>query len=154
MTTATQHTAPAAESTQDELRSNLQAAGLRVTGPRLTALKILQQGGHFSAERVFDEVRDSLPGTSLQTVYGVLDALCNTGLARKIELAGGGAALFEAHKHDNHHHLVCRVCGRVDDVPCDLGEAPCLHPPTNSGFEIDQADVTFYGLCSDCRANN
>ncbi|MGO1435037.1 MAG: Fur family transcriptional regulator [Canibacter sp.] len=151
MNTTTHPAASAAQASQEELRSSLQSAGLRVTGPRLTALQVLRQGGHLSAERVFAQVRDSLAGTSLQTVYGVLEALCATGLARKIELAGGGAALFEANKHDNHHHLVCRICGRVNDVPCDLGEAPCLHPPTDSGFEIDEADVTFYGLCGDCR---
>lgn len=151
MATTTDSAALAAQTSQGELRSILQAAGLRVTGPRLTALHVLRQGGHLSAERVFTEVRDSLAGTSLQTVYGVLDAFCATGLARKIELAGGGAALFEANRHDNHHHLVCRVCGRVTDVPCDLGEAPCLHPPVDSGFDIDEAEVTFYGLCSTCR---
>lgn len=147
--TQSHDTATEAEA-REALRAALQGAGLRITGPRLAVLEVLLRGGHLSAERVFAEVRSTLSGTSLQTVYGVLEALCKADLARKIELAGGSAAYYEANKHDNHHHMVCRLCGRVEDTPCDFGVSPCLHPRDTAGFAIETAEITFYGACRAC----
>src|SRR5690625_4832314 len=95
----------------------LHTAGLRTTAPRRAVLGVLQQGGHFSAAEIFDLVREDLPGTSLQAVYGVLGAFTGAGITRKIDLEGG-SALFEIRRDDNHHHLLCMECGRVEDVPC------------------------------------
>ncbi|ROS60940.1 Fur family ferric uptake transcriptional regulator [Frigoribacterium sp. PhB160] len=128
----------------------LRDAGLRVTAPRLAVLAALDGLPHASADAVFGRVALALPGTSLQAVYGVLAALAGAGLVRRIEPAGS-AALYELRTGDNHHHVVCTVCGDVADVDCVVGHAPCLTPSNDAGFVVQTAEVTFWGLCSRCR---
>lgn len=127
----------------------LSAAGLRSTATRRAALDLLAEGGHLEASEVYERILTELPGTSLQAVYGVLGALTDAGLARRIA-HDGGPARYEARVGDNHHHLVCRSCGRMEDVPCVVGSAPCLTPAETHGFIVDAAEVTFLGLCSEC----
>lgn len=135
----------------DTLAAGIRSAGLKVTAQRLAVLQALADSPHATAERVFAAVREGLPGTSLQAVYGVLTAFTSAGLVRRIEPAGS-AALFERRVGDNHHHLVCTGCGAVHDVDCVVGEAPCLTPSDARGFAVAAAEVTFWGLCPSCRA--
>jgi Fe2+ or Zn2+ uptake regulation protein len=128
----------------------LRSRGLRVTRPRLAVLEVLSGGGHLDVEEITERVRGRIDSVSTQAVYDVLGALARAGLARRIEPAGGPAR-FEARAGDNHHHVVCRGCGEVADVDCVAGQAPCLDPDATHGFEIDEAEVTFWGLCPDCR---
>ncbi|HET6393828.1 MAG TPA: Fur family transcriptional regulator [Blastococcus sp.] len=128
----------------------LRAAGLRVTRPRLSVLDVLAHRPHADADTVVTGARAQHPTLSPQTVYGVLDALVSGGLARRIEPAGA-PALFELRVGDNHHHLVCRSCGAVADVDCAVGAAPCLSPSDAAGFVVDEAEVVFWGLCSNCQ---
>lgn len=134
----------------EELVLALRAAGLKVTAPRLAVLAALRQSPHSSADRVFQAVRSELPGTSAQAVYGVLGALTEAGLARRFD-PPGSAALFECRVGDNHHHLLCIRCGKVADVDCVVGAAPCLSPSDDSGFAVLSAEVTFNGICPQCR---
>ncbi len=127
--------------------ARLSAAGLRSTAPRRAVLETLSRGGHLDAS----EVSRHLPGTSLQAIYGVLGALTDAGLLRRID-PDGGPARYEARVDDNHHHLVCTGCGRIEDVPCVVGAAPCLAPAELHGFAIDTAEVTFRGRCAECQA--
>src|SRR6185369_8474261 len=127
----------------------LRSAGLRVTRPRLAVLEILGEGGHLEVDEIAKRVRDRLDSVSTQAVYDVLGALSRAGLARRIEPAGS-AALFEARTGDNHHHVVCRGCGAVGDVDCVVGSAPCLDPNQTHGFDVDEAEVTYWGLCPAC----
>jgi len=136
--------------TTSDSTDRLRAAGLRVTAPRLAVLDSLEGLPHASADAVFARVALGLPGTSLQAVYGVLAALTGAGLVRRIEPAGS-AALYELRTGDNHHHVVCSVCGTVADVDCVVGHAPCLTPSNDSGFTVQTAEVTFWGLCPACR---
>ena len=135
-------------STGEEL---LREHGLRVTRPRLTVLDVLTQGGHLEVDEIARKVRERIESVSTQAVYDVLAALSRAGLARRIEPAGGPAR-FEARVGDNHHHVVCRSCGAIEDVDCEVGERPCLEPATGHGFEVDEAEVTFWGLCPACQA--
>jgi Fe2+ or Zn2+ uptake regulation protein len=128
----------------------LRAAGLRVTAARLAVLTSLREGGHQGVEAITDTVRQRLGTISTQGVYDALRALSAAGLVRRIEPAGS-PALFEARTGDNHHHLVCRSCGAVEDVDCAVGRAPCLHPATTSGYLVDEADVTYWGICGACQ---
>ncbi|WEO78240.1 Fur family transcriptional regulator [Cryobacterium sp. SO2] len=139
---------PAATDPAAEIR----AAGLKVTAPRLAVLTGLTDSAHATAEQLFDTVSAGLPGTSLQAVYGVLNAFTTAGLVRRIEPAGS-AALFERRVGDNHHHLICTGCRSVTDVECVVGEAPCLTPGDSAGFIVQTAEVTFWGLCPDCQAH-
>ncbi|MBL3698901.1 transcriptional repressor [Leucobacter luti] len=129
----------------------MSAAGLRSTAPRRAVLEILAEGGHWEASDMYERLREQLPGTSLQAVYGVLSALTEAGLARRISPVGGPAQ-YEAHVGDNHHHLVCRDCGRMEDVPCVVGSAPCLTPSDTHGFVVETANITFLGRCAACAA--
>lgn len=130
----------------------LRNAGLRVTAPRLATLAVVERHQHADADTIAGHVRTQLGTVSKQAVYDVLHALTDVGLVRRISV-NGRRALFETHRHDNHHHLVCRECGRVEDVHCATGKAPCLHVATGQdyGFAIDEAEVIYRGLCPECR---
>jgi Fur family ferric uptake transcriptional regulator len=133
----------------------LRAAGLRVTGPRLAVHAVLESGRadgrHLTAADVAAGVRARTDGVSTQAVYDCLDALARAGLVRRIEPAGQ-SALYETRVGDNHHHLVCRGCGRTVDVDCTHGAAPCLTPAADHGFVVDEAEVVYWGRCPDCAA--
>ena len=132
--------------------ARLRGIGLRATGPRLATLAVLAGGGHLTVEEIAVGVRARLGTVSIQAIYDVLRALGEAGLVRRIEPAGS-PALFEARVGDNHHHLVCRECGAVVDVDCVAGEAPCLEPHRHAGYLVDEAEVTFWGLCPSCRGD-
>jgi Fe2+ or Zn2+ uptake regulation protein len=134
-------------STGEEL---LRAHGLRVTRPRLAVLDVLTEGGHLEVDDIARRARARLDSVSTQAVYDVLGALSRAGLARRLEPAGSPAR-FEARVGDNHHHIVCRGCGAIADVDCVVGERPCLTPTGRHGFEVDEAEVTFWGLCEACQ---
>lgn len=140
----------ATNSQQEILEGRLRLAQLKVTAPRVAVLGVLSGHGHWDAESVFSVVVTSLPKTSLQAVYGVLAALVAAGLVRKIEPAGS-SALYEARVGDNHHHMVCLNCKRVEDVDCVVGESPCLTPSNMNGFALQSAEITFWGLCAQCQ---
>lgn len=130
----------------------LRSRGLRVTRPRLAVLEVLgESNSHLDVDQVVVQVRARLDSVSTQAVYDVLGALSRAGLARRVEPAGS-PALFEARAGDNHHHVVCRGCGMIADVDCAVGQAPCLDPSNAAGFEVDEAEVTFWGLCPACQA--
>lgn len=133
--------------TGEELLRN---RGMRATKPRLATLEVLAQGGHLDVDEIIQRVRERLNKVSVQTVYDVLGALSRAGLARRIEPAGS-PALYEARAGDNHHHVVCRGCGAIEDVDCVVGRAPCLDPSAAPRFEVDEAEVTFWGLCPSCQ---
>jgi Fur family ferric uptake transcriptional regulator len=129
----------------------LRERGLRVTRPRLAVLEALAEGGHLEVEDVATRVRSRLDSISTQAIYDILGALSRAGLARRIEPAGSPAR-FESRVGDNHHHIVCRGCGEIADVDCVVGERPCLTPSEGHGFDVDEAEVTFWGLCPSCQA--
>lgn len=130
---------------EDELRAH----GLRVTAARLAVLDAVEAQQHADADDVLRAARAALGSVSVQAVYDVLNTLTDKGLVRRIEPAGHPAR-YERRLGDNHHHVVCRACGTVADVDCTVGHAPCLTPSSTSGFRIDTAEVTFWGLCPDC----
>jgi Fur family transcriptional regulator, stress-responsive regulator len=132
----------------------LRDAGLRVTASRLAVLTAVAAGApHASVDAVVCAVRDRLGDGSAQTVYNVLHALAGAGLVRRIEPAGR-PGLYELRVGDNHHHIVCRICDAIADVDCAVGETPCLNAANDSGYEIDEAEVIFWGRCPDCRTTN
>lgn len=133
--------------------AQLRSAGLRVTRPRLAVLEVLAEGGHLEVDEIATKVRQRLDSVSTQAVYDVLGALSRAGLARRIEPAGSPAR-YEARAGDNHHHVVCRSCGVIADIDCTIGEAPCLDPDTARGFDVDEAEVTFWGLCPSCQSRH
>jgi Fur family transcriptional regulator, stress-responsive regulator len=130
-------------------RPDLRANGLRVTAQRQRVLDVLAGRPHLTAAEIADALEADAP--SRQGLYNVLDDLTRVGLLRCIEPANSSAR-YELRVGDNHHHLVCRTCGRVEDVDCAIGEAPCLEPATTpSGFLMQEAEVTWWGTCTECQ---
>lgn len=128
----------------------LRQRGIQVTAQRLAVLRAVSDRPHITADAVAEAVRAEIGAISLQSVYDALGILVAEGLIRRIQPAGS-AALFENRVGDNHHHLICRICGRVVDVDCAIGTAPCLEAGDDSGYEIDEAEVAYWGRCPDCR---
>src|SRR5690348_11377107 len=135
------------------LSAALRKVGLRVTASRLAVLSAVAEGDHLTADQVASTVRSRVGTISTQAVYDVLGALTRAGLTRRIEPAGSPAR-YETRVGDNHHHIVCRVCGAVSDVDCVVGEPPCVFPADASGYLIDEAEVTFWGLCPACQTTS
>jgi Fur family ferric uptake transcriptional regulator len=135
------------EQTADVLRQH----GLQVTAQRLAVLRSVSRSPHATADDVVAAVREELGVISRQAVYNALTALAERGVIRRIEPAGSPAR-YEDRVGDNHHHLICRGCGRLDDVDCATGEAPCLVPVDDRSFVVDEAEVIYWGICADCRS--
>ena len=127
----------------------LRAAALRVTRPRVAVLAAVHDHPHATTEAIIDAVRADLGEVSHQAVYDVLRALTTAGLLRRIQ-PSGSVARYEARVGDNHHHVVCRSCGTIADVDCAVDEVPCLTASDDHGFAIDEAEVTYWGVCPSC----
>jgi Fur family transcriptional regulator, stress-responsive regulator len=138
--------------TTSDVERMLRGAALRVTRPRVAVLSAVHDHPHADTDALIPVVRARLGETSHQAVYGVLHALTAAGLVRRIEPAGS-AARYEARVGDNHHHIVCRSCGAIADVDCAVGDTPCLTAADDSGYEIDEAEVIFWGRCRTCRGD-
>jgi Fe2+ or Zn2+ uptake regulation protein len=130
--------------------AELRNVGLRATAARLAILEIVRARPHLRTEEIAALARDRVGAISTQAVYEALNALTDAGLLRRIEPAGSPAR-YEGRVGDNHHHLVCRRCAAITDVDCVEGEPPCMEPVHNAGYQVDEADVTFWGLCPDCQ---
>src|SRR3569833_1793695 len=127
----------------------LRSAGLRVTAARLAILDTVRAGDHMDVDAVTSQVRARLGHVSFQAVYEALHAFTAAGFVRRIEPAGS-SVWFVCRGGDNHHHLVCRECGRLTDVDCTIGQAQCLEPAGDAGYLVDEADVTIWGVCPEC----
>lgn len=128
----------------------LKNAGLRVTAQRLSILEVISRNPHAQVDSIVARVNERIGKISVQAVYDVLRILAGAGLVRQIEPAGS-AVRFEVRVGDNHHHVVCRICGITQDIDCVVGHAPCLEPSSTNGFVLDEAEVTFWGFCPECQ---
>src|ERR1700749_3146493 len=128
-------------------------AELRVPRPRVAVLEAVGAHPHADTETIFSAVRVGLPDVSRQAVYDLLHALTAANLVRRTRPLGA-VPRYEARVGDTHRHLVCRSCGVIADIDCAVGEAPCLTASDDQGFAIDEADVTYWGLCPDCSARS
>jgi Fur family transcriptional regulator, stress-responsive regulator len=133
-----------------QVEQSLRDAALRITKPRKAVLSVVHAHPHADTETIIAATREQLGKVSHQAVYDVLRVLTEAGLVRRFEPAGS-VARYEARVGDNHHHVVCRSCGVVDDVDCAVGDAPCLTASNDAGYAIDEAEVVYWGLCPACR---
>jgi Fe2+ or Zn2+ uptake regulation protein len=135
----------------ERLADELRRRGLRVTSPRLAVYgAVAELGGHPEADAIAAHARARLGTLSTQAVYDSLHVLTEAGLLRRMEPAGSPAR-YETRVGDNHHHVVCRRCGSAQDIDCVVGAAPCLDPSSTHGYVIDEAEITFWGVCPACR---
>ncbi len=133
-----------------DLERQLRDADLRVTRPRMAVLAAVRDHPHADTDTLLRAARRQLGEVSTQAVYDVLRALATAGLVRRIEPAGS-VPRYETRTDDNHHHVVCRRCGAIADVDCAVGETPCLVASDAGGYLVDEAEVTFWGLCPSCQ---
>jgi Fur family ferric uptake transcriptional regulator len=128
----------------------LREQGVHVTAQRLAVMRAVAARPHATADEIADAVRNEIGAISRQAVYDALSMLSEKGLIRRIQPAGSPAR-YEDRVGDNHHHLICRACGKTVDVDCALGEAPCLKASDDAGYLIDEAEVIYWGICPACR---
>lgn len=133
-----------------ELAEQLRERKIPVTAQRLAVMRAVAKSPHSTADTIVDQAREELGAISRQAGYNVLGMLSEHGLIRRIQPAGS-AARYESRVGDNHHHLVCRECGHTVDVDCAVGYTPCLTPSDDAGFIVDEAEVTYWGICPDCQ---
>jgi Fur family transcriptional regulator, stress-responsive regulator len=129
----------------------LRRHGLQVTAQRVAVLRAVSGRPHSTADDIDKVVRAEIGGISRQTVYDALGILTEKGLLRRIQPAGSPAR-YEDRVGDNHHHVICRTCGRMVDVDCAVGFTPCLSAADDSAYEIDEAEVIYWGRCPECVA--
>jgi len=139
--------------TNEDVDESLRDSELRVTRPRRAVLSAVRDHPHADTNSILALVREDLSDVSHQTVYNALAVLTGAGLVRQIH-PPGSVARYESRVADNHHHLVCRSCGAIEDVDCAAGAAPCLAPCDDRGYAIDEADVVYRGLCPACLAQD
>ena len=125
--------------------------GLHVTAQRIAVLRAVSAHPHATADDVLASVSTNIGSISRQSVYDTLATLADKELVRRIQPAGSPAR-YENRTGDNHHHLICRSCRAMFDIDCAVGETPCLTAADDHGFEIDEAEVVYWGRCPECRA--
>ena len=135
----------------EETDAFLRRHGLQVTAQRLAILRAVADGPHGAADDIYTAVRVQIGAISRQAVYDALSVLTDKGILRRIQPAGSPAR-YEDRVGDNHHHLICRACGRMVDVDCAVGDTPCLTAADDAGYEVDEAEVIYWGRCPDCVA--
>jgi Fur family ferric uptake transcriptional regulator len=129
----------------------LRRHGMHVTAQRLAVLKAVSDRPHRTADDIYAAVRAEIGAISRQAVYDALGTLTEKGVLRRIQPAGSSAR-YEDRVGDNHHHLICRGCGRTVDIDCAVGDTPCLTAADDAGYEIDEAEVIYWGRCPECVA--
>ena len=134
----------------DDPADLLRQRGIQVTAQRLAVLRAVTGRPHGTADDVTEAVRADIGAISRQAVYDSLGVLADKGLIRRIQPAGSPAR-YEDRVGDNHHHLICRTCGETVDVACAVGAAPCLEAVESQGYEIEEAEVVYWGRCPTCR---
>ena len=133
-----------------DARQLLRDHGIQVTAQRLAVLSAVSARPHATADDLLGDVRTSIGAVSRQAVFDALGVLTDNGLIRRIQPARSPAR-YEDRVDDNHHHLVCRHCGRMVDVDCAAGYRPCLEVDDDFGYAIDEAEVIYWGLCGACQ---
>ena len=131
-------------------RQVLRSAGLRATPGRLAVLERLAAHPHSSVAELVAALAGRLPTLSPQSVHNIVNDFTQAGVARRVELPGSASARYETRTGDNHHHIQCVVCGRLEDVDCVIGEAPCLAPDDAHGMRVLEAEIVFRGVCRGC----
>ena len=133
-----------------ELAELLRVRGLRATSQRVVMHRLLRdRNRHVSAEELLSEASERLPGVSLPTVYATLELFEKLGIVRRVN--GGGGTLLWDTRVDTHHHMICRNCGRIEDLEAALDLERARRSAAQFGFEADRAEVVVSGLCRRCK---
>lgn len=137
-------------SSSSDIERQFRGLGVQVTAQRIALMEAVSARPHATTDELIDDVRRSIGSVSRQAVYDSLAVLHDHQLVRRIQPTGS-VARYEDRVGDNHHHVVCRECGMMADVDCAVGETPCLTADDDHGFDIDEAEVVYWGRCPTCR---
>jgi Fur family transcriptional regulator, stress-responsive regulator len=133
----------------DELSTALRERGMRVTPQRVVLHRaLLELDRHVTADELLDAVADRLPNVALPTIYATLELLEELGMVRRVQRAG--TTLFDP-RVQPHHHLVCTVCGSMEDLDADLDTTKLERAATAQGFEHERIEAVVHGRCASCR---
>ncbi|MDQ3721782.1 MAG: transcriptional repressor [Actinomycetota bacterium] len=133
----------------DDLSTALRERGMRVTPQRVVLHRALRElDRHVTADELLESVADRLPNVSLPTIYATLELLEELGMVRRVQRAG--TTLFDP-RTESHHHLVCTVCGSIEDLDYDLDTAMLERAATRHGFEHERIEAVVHGRCAPCR---
>ena len=138
------------QTTTEQWAMHLRDAGLRVTNGRLAALQFIEAHPHVSVAEIVHALQEASPSLSAQSVHNITHDLTQRGLLTKVSLPDTGSALYEIQVGNNHHHLQCISCGRIEDIDCVIGQPPCLTPNHTHGMRLIEAAITFRGVCESC----
>lgn len=128
----------------------LRARGFRMTPQRMAILHVLRHDGtHLSPAEVYKKARKEMPGLTEPTVYRTLEFLAENGMIRSSH-SGSGHLTYEIAGED-HHHVVCRICGSEIEVEHTLLENLYRKLETTSGYRNIDSHVTFFGVCPKCQ---
>ena len=136
-----------------DVEDMIRKVNLSVTAQRLAVMKVVDENPHCTADFLITAVGERIGKISKQAIYDILHMFTEKDLIRRIQ-PSHSPALFETRVGDNHHHLICRQCMKTYDVDCAVGHAPCLTPSDDHGFEIDEAEVIYWGICPECKKSN
>ena len=133
-----------------EYASQLRARGFRMTSQRLAILHALRHAGtHLSPRQVYRQAKQDLPSLTEPTVYRTLEFLAENGLARPSQ-TGNGHLMYEIAGND-HHHIVCRICGDEMEVDHTPLEHLYRELESTSGYVRIDSHMTFFGICPSCQ---
>lgn len=135
----------------DDVDKLLRENGVQVTAQRIAIMRAVSARPHATADQLTEDVRTVIGSISRQAVYDTLGVFDEKNLIRRIQPARSPAR-YEDRVGDNHHHLICRTCEIMFDIDCAVGETPCLTANDDHGFEIDEAEVIYWGYCPECQA--
>ena len=127
----------------------LRSRGYRMTPQRMAILHVLHHAGtHLSPSEIYKQARGDLPGLTEATVYRTLDFLAENGLVRPSH--SGSRHLTYQIAGNDHHHIICRVCGSEIEVEHQLLESLVRKLESASGYVRIDSHITFFGVCPDC----
>lgn len=128
----------------------LKTAGLRATQPRLRVLAILEESTYpLSVADIASVLKK--PTVDQVTVYRTLETFVQAGIVQHLELHQG-RSYFELATREHHHHLVCRTCGRVEDVEgCEMDSMERKVAKKSKHFStVSSHALEFFGDCKTC----
>ncbi|OIV37215.1 transcriptional repressor [Mangrovactinospora gilvigrisea] len=136
-----------------DLLERLRGRGWRLTAQRRVVAEVLDSGEHvhLTADEVHGRAAARLPEISRATVYNTLGELVSLGEVLEFS-ADGRAKRYDPNARHAHQHLVCSGCGSIRDVHIAGDPMGALPESESAGYALEGVEMTFRGLCPDCRA--
>jgi len=133
----------------ETIAKTLREHSLKVTPQRLKIVESLEQFGHLNIDMLYSEVKREHPNVSLATVYKNIAIMTENGLLDEVKVPET-KSVYEV-KKEQHHHMRCIRCGRIDDVNISLDEV-VKAMETTTGYRVVRSETVASGICPACQA--